>query len=81
MTGSSTVEPISNAVAEAFKAANPGFDYTVEGPGTGDGFAKFCAGRDRHRRRLAGISEEEEAATCAAAGIMSSRSPSTGSPS
>ena len=33
VTGSSTVEPISNGVAEAFKAANAGFDYTVEGPG------------------------------------------------
>ena len=32
VSGSSTVEPISNAVAEAFKAANAGFDYTVEGP-------------------------------------------------
>jgi len=44
VSGSSTVEPISNAVAERFKEANAGFNYTVEGPGTGDGFAKFCAG-------------------------------------
>jgi len=44
VSGSSTVEPISNAVAESFKEANAGFNYTVEGPGTGDGFAKFCAG-------------------------------------
>ena len=44
MSGSSTVQPISEAVSEAFKEQNPGFDYTVEGPGTGDGFKKFCAG-------------------------------------
>jgi ABC-type phosphate transport system substrate-binding protein len=44
VSGSSTVEPISNGVAEAFKAENAGFNYTVEGPGTGDGFAQFCAG-------------------------------------
>jgi ABC-type phosphate transport system substrate-binding protein len=68
VTGSSTVEPISNGIAEAFKAENPGFNYTVEGPGTGDGFARFCAGH-------ADISDasrpirDEEAAECAAAGV------------
>ena len=43
VSGSSTVEPISTAVAEAFATANPNFTYTVDGPGTGDGF-DFCAG-------------------------------------
>ncbi len=68
VSGSSTVEPISNGVAEALKAANPGFDYTVEGPGTGDGFAKFCAGETDISDASRPISEEE-VATCAAAGI------------
>lgn len=44
VSGSSTVEPVSLAVSEDFAALNPNFGYTVEGPGTGDGFAKFCAG-------------------------------------
>jgi phosphate transport system substrate-binding protein len=44
VSGSSTVEPISTGVAEAFKALNPGFNFSVEGPGTGDGFQRFCAG-------------------------------------
>jgi ABC-type phosphate transport system substrate-binding protein len=70
VTGSSTVEPISNGVAEAFKAANPGFNYTVEGPGTGDGFQKFCAGEadiaDASRKIR---DDENEAGKCAAAGI------------
>jgi phosphate transport system substrate-binding protein len=44
VSGSSTVQPISQAVSEAFKAANPDFGFTVEGPGTGPGFAAFCAG-------------------------------------
>jgi len=44
VSGSSTVQPISQAVSEAFKAANPNFGFTVEGPGTGPGFAAFCAG-------------------------------------
>lgn len=68
VSGSSTVEPISNAVAEAFKAANAGFDYTVEGPGTGDGFAKFCAGETDISDASRPI-RDEEAATCAEAGI------------
>jgi ABC-type phosphate transport system substrate-binding protein len=68
VSGSSTVEPISNAVATAFKEANPGFDYVVEGPGTGDGFAKFCAGETDISDASRPI-KEEEAATCAAAGI------------
>jgi ABC-type phosphate transport system substrate-binding protein len=68
VSGSSTVEPISNKVAEEFKAANAGFDYTVEGPGTGDGFAKFCAGETDISDASRPISEEE-VASCAAAGI------------
>lgn len=44
VSGSSTVEPISARVGAAFDAANPGIATTVEGPGTGDGFARFCNG-------------------------------------
>jgi ABC-type phosphate transport system substrate-binding protein len=68
VTGSSTVEPVSNGVAEAFKAENPGFNYTVEGPGTGDGFAKFCAGEADITDASRAI-EEDEVALCQEAGI------------
>ncbi|MFP5576621.1 MAG: substrate-binding domain-containing protein [Acidimicrobiia bacterium] len=44
VSGSSTVEPISIAVAEKFGEANPGVDISVDGPGTGDGFELFCQG-------------------------------------
>jgi phosphate transport system substrate-binding protein len=44
ISGSSTVEPISIAAADVFADRNPGVAMTVEGPGTGDGFAKFCNG-------------------------------------
>jgi phosphate transport system substrate-binding protein len=44
VTGSSTVEPISAAVGEKFKAANPKAAFSVSGPGTGDGFKQFCNG-------------------------------------
>ncbi|MEN9504760.1 MAG: phosphate transporter phosphate-binding protein [Actinomycetota bacterium] len=68
VSGSSTVEPISIAVGDAFADANPGVAVTVEGPGTGDGFAKFCAGEtdiSDASRPIKGAEVE----TCAAAGI------------
>jgi phosphate transport system substrate-binding protein len=42
--GSSTVFPISEAVAEEFQKANPGARVTVRISGTGGGFQKFCRG-------------------------------------
>ncbi len=68
VSGSSTVEPISTGVAEALAAANPDFKYTIEGPGTGDGFKKFCAG-DTDISDASRKIKDEEAAACKAAGI------------
>lgn len=42
--GSSTVYPITEAVAEEFGKAAPGTHVTVGISGTGGGFKKFCAG-------------------------------------
>ena len=42
--GSSTVFPITEAVAEDFQKANPGARVTVGLSGTGGGFGKFCRG-------------------------------------
>ena len=42
--GSSTVYPITAAVAEEFQNANSGVQVTVALSGTGGGFKKFCAG-------------------------------------
>lgn len=44
VNGSSTVFPISEAMAEEFMKANPGVRVTVGVSGTGGGFQKFCAG-------------------------------------
>jgi phosphate transport system substrate-binding protein len=44
ISGSSTVEPISTAVAELFNETNPEVAIRVSGPGTGDGFELFCNG-------------------------------------
>lgn len=68
VSGSSTVEPISTAVAELVKASNSGFNFTVTGPGTGDGFKTFCTGETDISDASRKI-KDEEAATCAAAGI------------
>lgn len=42
--GSSTVYPITEAVAEEFQKANRGVNVTVGVSGTGGGFKKFCRG-------------------------------------
>ena len=44
ISGSSTVEPISSVVAEIFNETQPNVGFTVDGPGTGDGFELFCNG-------------------------------------
>ena len=68
ISGSSTVEPISALVGEAFQTANPEVGVTVEGPGTGDGFARFCAGETDISDASRPINEEE-VATCEANGV------------
>jgi phosphate transport system substrate-binding protein len=68
VSGSSTVEPISTGVAELFKEQNPDFNYQIEGPGTGDGFARFCDGETDISDASRAI-KDEEAATCAENGI------------
>jgi len=68
VSGSSTVEPISTAVAERVKKANPDFNFTVTGPGTGDGFKTFCKGETDISDASRKI-KDEEAAACDAAGI------------
>ncbi len=68
VSGSSTVEPISTAVAEAFEGVSPDVVVTVDGPGTGDGFELFCAG-DTDISDASRPIKEEEIATCDENGI------------
>ncbi|HSK93600.1 MAG TPA: substrate-binding domain-containing protein [Candidatus Angelobacter sp.] len=68
VSGSSTVEPITALVAENFRELNAGFDFTVEGPGTGDGFALFCNGETDISDASRPISEEE-IQSCEDAGV------------
>jgi phosphate transport system substrate-binding protein len=66
--GSSTVFPITEAVAEEFTIANPGTEVTVGVSGTGGGFSKFCAGETDISNASRPI-KPVEMATCAEAGI------------
>lgn len=66
--GSSTVFPISEAMAEEFMAANPGTRVTVGVSGSGGGFKKFCAGETDISNASRQI-KDEEIATCEEAGI------------
>jgi phosphate transport system substrate-binding protein len=67
--GSSTVFPISEAMAEEFMATNRGeTTVTVGVSGTGGGFKKFCAGETDISNASRPIKDSEQQA-CAAAGI------------
>lgn len=66
--GSSTVFPISEAMAEEFQIANPGVRITVGASGTGGGFEKFCNGETQISNASRGV-KPEEIANCAEAGI------------
>lgn len=63
ISGSSTVEPISQCVL-----AESGFAGAVEGPGTGDGFQRFCAGETDISDASRPI-KDEEASDCDANGV------------
>ena len=66
--GSSTVAPVSEAVAEEFQIANLGVRVTVGISGTGGGFQRFCAGETDISDASRPISEGEDRA-CVSAGI------------
>jgi len=67
--GSSTVFPISEAVAEEFRKEQPNVDVVVGISGTGGGFKKFCNGETDFSDASRPIKEEEKQA-CAAKGIV-----------
>src|SRR5918993_341977 len=66
--GSSTVYPITEAVAEEFKKENPAVDVQVGVSGTGGGFQKFCRGETDISNASRPISAAEIEA-CKAAGV------------
>jgi phosphate transport system substrate-binding protein len=69
--GSSTVYPITEAVAEEFQIANPGVQVPTAFSGTGGGFKKFCNGETDINDASRPIKEDDDAegVACAANGI------------
>lgn len=66
--GSSTVFPLTEAVAEDYQAANKGHKVTVGISGTGGGFKKFCRGETDIQNASRPITAKE-IETCKKAGI------------
>jgi phosphate transport system substrate-binding protein len=66
--GSSTVGPLTEAIAEQFQAENPDVKVTVGTSGTGGGFEKFCAGETAISDASRAI-EPDEVAACKKDGI------------
>lgn len=66
--GSSTVGPLTQAVAEEFNGAAPNVQISVDISGTGGGFQRFCNGETDVQNASRGI-KAEEAANCAANGV------------
>lgn len=66
--GSSTVGPLSKAVAEQFNAENPDVQISVGESGTGGGFEKFCAGETQINDASRQIEPDEEQ-NCADNGV------------
>ena len=69
--GSSTVFPITAAVAEDFQIANPGVQVPTALSGTGGGFKKFCVGETdiNDASRPIKAEDEGEGLACTANGI------------
>lgn len=68
VSGSSTVFPIVQKQAEEFQEISPGVAITVEGPGSGDGAKKFCAG-EALIANASRLFKAEEIEICEANGI------------
>jgi len=68
VSGSSTVLPISQLVAEQFYEQNPDVQISVDGPGTTDGFVLFCKGETAISDASRQI-EDEEVAACKKGGV------------
>src|ERR687889_577380 len=66
--GSSTVGPLTQAVAEEFNGQAPGVQISVDISGTGGGFERFCAGETDVQNASRAI-EEDEIASCAENGV------------
>jgi ABC-type phosphate transport system substrate-binding protein len=68
ISGSSTVLPISQLLAQEFSQQNPAVQISVDGPGTTDGFVLFCKGETDINDASRAISDDEKNA-CQQGGV------------
>jgi phosphate transport system substrate-binding protein len=68
ISGSSTVEPITSFVAEAFAPVYPNVTVSVDGPGTTTGFELFCNGETDISDASRPI-RDTEVETCTSSGV------------
>ena len=67
--GSSTVAPLTEAIAEEFRAVAPDVTANIGVSGTGGGFERFCGTGDTQISNAFRESEEEEVDLCARNGV------------
>jgi phosphate transport system substrate-binding protein len=68
ISGSSTVEPITSFVAEAYAGVNPNVTISVDGPGTTTGFELFCNG-DTDISDASRTIKDSEVENCSTGGV------------
>jgi len=66
--GSSTVQPLTEAIAEEFRKEHPNVNVSVATSGTGGGFTKFCSGQTDISNASRPI-DEEEVQACQSGGV------------
>jgi phosphate transport system substrate-binding protein len=67
--GSSTVIPITEAVADGFREEAPRVQISIGGAGTSDGFEAFCQGNTQISDASRPIDQEEEVPLCEENGV------------
>jgi phosphate transport system substrate-binding protein len=67
--GSSTVQPLTTAIAEEYRERAPNVTVNIGRSGTGGGFERFCNTGDTQISNASRPINEEEAALCAQKGI------------
>ena len=67
--GSSTVIPITEAVADGFREVAPRVQISIGGAGTSDGFEAFCGGNTQISDASRPIDQEEEVPLCVENGV------------
>jgi phosphate transport system substrate-binding protein len=67
--GSSTVVPITEAVADGFREEAPRVQMSIGGAGTSDGFEAFCNGNTQISDASRPISQEDEVPLCEENGV------------